>query len=233
MERGLLRVRAPRVGAGAVSGEQPGPGFAASRPRRVGGRIAAGLAGRAGRWAALLLPVIALIALLAAASVRHDRTLAIGAALARGESPPVPALVLRSLPAGPTPARDVALRDLRGHPVVLNFWASWCAPCREEAPLLGRLAADYDSRGLRVVGIDTQDLEATARAFLAQYAVTYLNLRDPDGSVGRRFGTTGVPETFFIDAAGRIRGKFPGEELDPAVWRRAADALLAGRRPVP
>jgi len=88
-------------------------------------------------------------------------------------------------------------------------------------------------RGLLVVGVDTQDLEAPARAFLGQYGVTYLNLRDPDGGVGRLFGTTGVPETFFIDAAGRIQGKFPGEQLDPAIWRRAADALLAGRRPVP
>ena len=204
---------------------------------------------RWGRWVALLLPVFALVALLAAASVRRDRALAIGAALARGETPPVPAVVLRTLPAaetpssrggpapssphGPAPARDVALRDLRGHPVVLNFWASWCAPCREEAPLLGRLARDYSARGLLVVGIDTQDLEAPGRAFLGQYGVTYLNLRDPDGSVSRLFGTTGVPETFFIDAQGRIQGKFPGEELDPAVWRRAAEALLAGRRPVP
>lgn len=187
-----------------------------------------------GRWAALLLPVVALVALLAAASVRRDRALAIGAALARGETPPVPALVLQSLPAenGAAPA-GVALRDLRGHAVVLNFWASWCGPCREEAPLLTGVARDYRSRGLLVVGVDTQDLEAPARAFLARYKVTYLNLRDPDGSVGRLFGTTGVPETFFIDADGRIQGKFPGEQLDPAVWRRAVDAVLAGRRPVP
>lgn len=197
--------------------------------------------GRWGRWAALLLPVVALVALLAAASVRRDHALAISAALARGETPPVPALVLRTLPAAQPPSsqdgsagtREVALRGLRGHAVVLNFWASWCAPCREEAPVLGRLARDYRSRGLLVVGVDTQDLEAPARAFLAQYGVTYLNLRDPDGSVGRLFGTTGVPETFFIDAAGRIQGKFPGEQLDQAVWRRAADALLAGRRIAP
>jgi cytochrome c biogenesis protein CcmG, thiol:disulfide interchange protein DsbE len=194
-----------------------------------------------GRWAALLLPVLALVALLAAASVRRDRALAIGAALARGETPPVPGLVLPVLraaeavppPGGAPAARDAALRDLRGHAVVLNFWASWCGPCREEAPLLSGVARDYRSRGVLVVGVDTQDLEAPARAFLAQYKVTYLNLRDPDGSVGRLFGTTGVPETFFIDAAGRILGKFPGEQLDPGVWRRAVDALLAGRRPAP
>ncbi|HEV2439658.1 MAG TPA: redoxin domain-containing protein [bacterium] len=199
--------------------------------------------GRWRTWAALLLPVIALVGLLTAASVRRDRALAIGAALARGETPPVPAVALRALPAGPPPASrggpavsppgEVALRSLRGHPVVLNFWASWCAPCREEAPLLERLAREDEARGLVVVGVDTQDLEAPARAFLEQYGLTYLNLRDPDGSVARLFGTTGVPETFFIDAAGRIQGKFPGEQLDPAVWRRAADALLAGRRPVP
>lgn len=196
---------------------------------------------RVGRWAALLLPVVALVALLAAASVRRDRALAIGAALARGETPPVPALALPTLPPGEAvppqggvaAPREVALRDLRGHAVVLNFWASWCGPCREEAPLLGAVARDYRSRGLLVVGVDTQDLESPARAFLAQYGVTYLNLRDPDGSVGRLFGTTGVPETFFIDADGRIQGKFPGEQLDPAAWRRAVDAVLTGRRPVP
>lgn len=186
-----------------------------------------------GRWAALLLPVVVVVVLLAAASVRHDRALAVGAALARGETPPVPALVLRALPDGPAGGRDVALRGLHGHPVILNFWASWCAPCREEAPVLARLARDYRARGLLVVGVDTQDLEAPARAFLAHYGVTYLNLRDPDGSAGRLLGTTGVPETFFIDTAGRIQGKFPGVQLDPAVWRRAADALLAGHRPVP
>jgi cytochrome c biogenesis protein CcmG/thiol:disulfide interchange protein DsbE len=183
-------------------------------------------------WAGLLLPALALIALLAAASVRRDRALAIGAALARGEAPPVPALVLPTLPSGTVAARRVGLRDLRGHPVVLNFWASWCEPCREEAPLLEGLARDYGARGLVVVGVDTQDLEAPAKSFLKRYSVTYLNLRDPDGNAGRTFGTTGVPETFFIDAAGRIQGKFPGEQLDASVWRRAVEALLAGRRPV-
>ncbi|MHB8732514.1 MAG: TlpA family protein disulfide reductase [bacterium] len=189
------------------------------------------------RWAALLLPVVALVALLTAASVRRDRALAIGTALARGETPPVPALVLPVLPGaeaaprgGPAAPHTVALRDLRGHPVVLNFWASWCVPCREEAPLLGAVARDYQSRGVLVVGVDTQDLEAPARAFLAQHQVIYLNLRDPDGGAGRLFGTTGVPETFFIDSGGRIQGKFPGEQIDPVMWRRAVDALLAGRR---
>ena len=188
----------------------------------------------------MLLPVLALIALLAAASVRRERALAIGAAIARGEAPPVPAVMLRTItPAGAPgggagqPPRQVALRDLRGRAVVLNFWASWCGPCRDEAPLLVGLARDYRDRGLVVVGVDTQDLEAPARAFLARYGVAYLNLRDPDGGVGRLFGTTGVPETFFIDADGRILGKFPGVQLDRTIWRRAAESVLAGRHPAP
>lgn len=192
------------------------------------------------RWAVMLLPVLVLVTLLAAASVRHERALAIGAALARGETPAVPPVALpRLAPSGAAAGQsggrpeEVGLRDLRGHAVVLNFWASWCTPCREEAPMLNGLARDYRARGLLVVGVDTQDLEAPARAFLAQYTITYLNLRDPDGGVGRLFGTTGVPETFFIDPSGRIVGKFPGEQLERTVWRRAAEDLLAGRRPAP
>ncbi len=83
------------------------------------------------------------------------------------------------------------------------------------------------------MGVNTQDLEGPARDFLRQYHITYLNLRDPDGKVARLFGTTGVPETFFIGADGRIRGKFPGAQLDPAAWQDAAHALLTGRARVP
>jgi len=84
-----------------------------------------------------------------------------------------------------------------------------------------------------VIGVDTQDMEAPARAFVKEFHITYPTLRDPDGSVARRFGTTGVPETFFIGADGRIRGKFPGAEARREAWRQAASALLSGRARVP
>lgn len=92
---------------------------------------------------------------------------------------------------------------------------------------------EFRARGLVVVGVDTQDLEPPARRFLAQHGITYMNVRDPDGSLARLFGTTGVPETFFAGSDGLIHGKFPGEQIDPTAWRVALDALLAGNPRVP
>ena len=176
----------------------------------------------------VLLPVLLVLALLAFATLRHQQTLAIGAALARGETPLVPDLTLPAFDEPP-----VSLRAFAGHPVILNFWASWCIPCRDEAPLLEGTWQEFRSQGLVVLGVDTQDLEAPARAFLKEFRITYLNVRDPDGSVGRWFGTTGVPETFFVDREGRIRGKFPGAEVQRSAWRAAALGLLSGQARVP
>jgi len=176
----------------------------------------------------LLLPVLAVLALFTWALVRHQQTLVVGAALARGETPPVPAITLPSFGGPP-----VSLSALREHPVILNFWASWCIPCRDEAPLLEATWREFEGRGLLVLGVNTQDLETPARAFLREFHITYPNVRDPEGSTARLFGATGVPETFFIDREGRIRGKFPGAEVRPSAWRAAAEALIAGRAHIP
>ena len=178
--------------------------------------------------AALLIPAATLLGLLVWVTLHHQRSLAVGVALARGETPPAPAVTFSTFD-----GRRVTLTDLRGHAVVLNFWAAWCVPCREEAPLLEGVWKEYRGRGLVVLGVDTQDLANPAREFLKQFGITYPNVRDPDGTVAHLFGTTGVPETFFIDADGRIRGKFPGEQVAPLAWRGAAEALLAGRAHVP
>ncbi len=180
-------------------------------------------------WVGLLAPVVVLLALFAAGTARHQQQLHISEALARGESPPVPAVTLPPLAQGPT----VSLEALRGHLVIINFWASWCVPCREEAPQLEAVWQRYRDRGLIVLGIDTQDLESPAREFVSRYKISYPNVRDPDGSVSRLFGATGVPETFFVGADGRIHGKFPGEQVDPKAWQTAAAALLAGKAQVP
>jgi cytochrome c biogenesis protein CcmG, thiol:disulfide interchange protein DsbE len=176
----------------------------------------------------VLLPVAALLAVLAWGTVRHGRSVAVGTALARGQTPPLPAATLRQFD-----GQRVALAGFRGHPLVLNFWASWCVPCAEEASILEGISREFHPRGLIVVGIDTQDLEQPGRRFLAEHGITYVNVRDPDGAVGRLFGTTGVPETFFVSADGLIRGKFPGEQVDPGAWREAVKSLLAGRPRVP
>jgi cytochrome c biogenesis protein CcmG, thiol:disulfide interchange protein DsbE len=176
----------------------------------------------------VLLPVVALLGILAWATMRHERSAVVGAALARGLTPPLPAVTLRGFD-----GRTVALRDFRGHPVVLNFWASWCVPCAEEAPILEGISREFSASGLIVVGVDTQDLEEPARRFVTDHGITYLNVRDPDGAVGRVFGTTGVPETFFVSPDGLVRGKFAGQQADPYAWREAVKGLLAGRPRVP
>lgn len=96
----------------------------------------------------------------------------------------------------------LALASLRGHPVVLNFWASWCIPCRDEAPILHAGALRH--RGKVVfVGIDVQDLTGDGRAFARKYRVNYVSLRDAGNGAYNAYGLTGVPETYYIDARGR------------------------------
>lgn len=113
----------------------------------------------------------------------------------------------------------VELAALRGRPVVLNFWASWCLPCREEAPLLRELQARSGVQGgnVQVLGILYSDREDAARRFVAEYALNYPSLLDPGSRVALDYRVAGVPETLFLDAQGvvrsRVRGSFTEEEL--------------------
>lgn len=93
----------------------------------------------------------------------------------------------------------LASDDLKGHPVVVNFWASWCVPCREEAPLLERTWRRYKDDGVVVVGVNIQDAESDAKAFVEDFDITYPVVRDPGEKLPRSFGVRGLPETFFID----------------------------------
>jgi cytochrome c biogenesis protein CcmG/thiol:disulfide interchange protein DsbE len=121
----------------------------------------------------------------------------------------------------------VSLDALAGKVVVLNFWASWCYPaCYEEAPVLERNWRAYRDRGVVVLGIDIQDKEEAARKFIRDFGLTFANAPDPTGKVSVDYGVYGVPETFFIDRAGRIRVKHAGAVTDE-VFRAAVQALLA------
>ncbi|MDQ3618586.1 MAG: TlpA family protein disulfide reductase [Actinomycetota bacterium] len=89
--------------------------------------------------------------------------------------------------------------DLRGSPVVLNFWASWCAPCREEAPLLERMYQRYKDQGVRFIGVNIRDQEPNAQRFVEEFEVTFPVVRDEDQELAQGLDVYGLPQTFFVD----------------------------------
>jgi cytochrome c biogenesis protein CcmG, thiol:disulfide interchange protein DsbE len=98
------------------------------------------------------------------------------------------------------------LASLRGKVVVLNFWASWCIPCKQEAPEVERIWQSFRSKGVVVVGVDTKDFSGDARSFIRRYGLTYPVVRDGDGALWGPYGLTGVPETRVIDRNGKYVG---------------------------
>ena len=124
----------------------------------------------------------------------------------------------RELLAGP-PATLATLRATAdGRPTLVVFWASWCEPCRHEAPAVERFALSPAGRG-RVVGVDWSDEAASARRFIGKYRWSFPNLRDGEGSVGYAYGLTGLPSTFVIGAGGRIEQTLRGPQTEQTLGR--------------
>jgi cytochrome c biogenesis protein CcmG/thiol:disulfide interchange protein DsbE len=149
-------------------------------------------------------------------------------------------LMSRSAPAGGAqigrPAPDFALTDLdgdpirladlRGRPVIVNFWASWCGPCVDEFPLLRDAQTAHAADGLAVVGIVFRDNSESARAFMARMDAGWAAAMDPGEQVAASFGIRAPPETFFIDSAGVVRGRQIGQ-LSAADLERQLALILA------
>ena len=166
---------------------------------------------------AALVAVAALFALLTYGVLQGDDESGIDEAIADGRRPDAPSLTLPRLD-GPGQS---SLDDYRGKVVVLNFWASWCAPCRDEAPLLERWHKRIAARGATVLGVDALDATDDAREFVRRFGITYPNVRDVSGERLRPFGIAAYPETFVIDRRGRIaalvRGPVSEEFLEREV----------------
>lgn len=125
-----------------------------------------------------------------------------------------PSAALVAAPAFALPRLDgqgaLDLADLRGRVVVLNVWASWCPPCRAEAPTFSAVARAFADRGVTVLGVNVQDTPEAAERFVRDYALTYPNVRDEEGGVARAYGALGLPTTVLIDRQGRIARRWIG-----------------------
>lgn len=119
----------------------------------------------------------------------------------------------------------ITLADLRGQGVVLNFWASWCDPCRDEAALLEASWRREQDNGIVFLGLDYLDQEPAAKAYLAEFDITYPNGPDLQSDAARRYGIKGVPETFFIDAEGNIQEIVIGPIVSEARMNELLDKI--------
>jgi len=125
------------------------------------------------------------------------------AALEQGDSPAAPAFTLPRIDT----TGDLSLESLRGKALVVNFWASWCIPCKDEVPFLQKTYEKYREQGLVVVGVDAQDFRQDAKRFTKRFGLTYPIVYDGKGSTLGKWGVTGFPETFFVDRQGRLVGE--------------------------
>lgn len=128
---------------------------------------------------------------------------------------------------------SLTLSDTLGEVVLLNVWASWCAPCRAEAPILQRVWEDLEDEGVQFIGLDTRDSDAAAQAFVTRFGLTYPNVIDRDGRMQLLFGDTlppqAIPSTLLIDRQGRVAARALGK-VSESTLRGLLEPLIAEPR---
>jgi cytochrome c biogenesis protein CcmG, thiol:disulfide interchange protein DsbE len=147
-----------------------------------------------------ILVAAALVGLLVYGVVQRGANRTLDDAVASGKRPVAPT---RSLPVLHG-SGERSLASYRGKPVILNFWASWCTPCRIEAPLLESAQQRLSRAGGTVLGVTFRDASPDSDAFVKKFGLTYPSLRDVDGKLANAYGTRALPETFVIDRQGRV-----------------------------
>ena len=162
-----------------------------------------------------------LVALLVYGVIGAGESTTLDDAVKAGERPPAPDRSLPALQGG-----EASIADWRGKPVLVNFWASWCEPCKAEAPVLERAHARLKARGGTVLGVTVSDASDSSLEFMRKYGITFPSVRDVDGELADDFETKGVPESFAVDRQGRVvaisRGQVSHEFVDDALRRVGA-----------
>jgi DsbE subfamily thiol:disulfide oxidoreductase len=141
-------------------------------------------------------------------------------ATAQVENTPAPSFTMETLDGG-----TVSLDEMRGDIVVVNFWATWCGPCRQEAPGFRHLSRKYGSQGVRFLGINERDNRAAAQAFVREFGLGYPSAFDPTGSLADDFALYAMPTTFVLNPEGIIRYRFVGYVTETELQAAIEDLL--------
>ena len=168
--------------------------------------------------------MLALLALLGYGVAQNGTSTSIDSQLAAGKRPAAPSVSLPPLDGG----ADVSLSSYRGKVVVLNFWASWCPPCKAEAPVLARWQPRLAARNATIVGVDVLDVSSDAHRFIDEHKLDFPHLRDQDGSRLKSLEIVGYPETIVLDRQGRIAATSRGT-IDERFFVKQVEPLLKER----